>query len=203
MDLTPSQKDQIKTWEEQRDIWINEISILRSEHQSLIESNQDLLDSSKEIEYRMNQNLGRIKEIEVKEKERENVLSKEVGDLLVKKNSLENNIFNLSMTIGLLEEEETKIKDRIVFLSDLLGKIEGKSEIFDKIISRFSDINEEQIKKIKELLLDIEKTSKEIVLSQEESAKSSKQISDLLPMMLVEAKKQTLERNIIKKIKQE
>jgi DNA repair exonuclease SbcCD ATPase subunit len=201
MELTPSQQEQIKTWGEQRDEWLKSISILKSQYEELVKKNQELLDSSTEIEHRMNQNIGRIKELETKENERESLLKKEISDLVIFRNSLEKDITVMDSLLSNSRNAEKEIQDRISFLTDVLNKLMGKSEFLEAVMAKVEAVSEENIRKIKLLFSSIEESTIKILDSHEKTASAAQKVSESLPSLLVESRKQVLDRPIIKKIK--
>jgi len=201
MELTPSQQEQIKTWGEQRDEWLKSISILKSQYEELVKKNQELLDSSTEIEHRMNQNIGRIKELETKENERESLLKKEISDLVIFRNSLEKDITVMDSLLSNSRNAEKEIQDRISFLTDVLNKLIGKSEFLEAVMAKVEAVSEENIRKIKLLFSSIEESTIKILDSHEKTASAAQKVSESLPSLLVESRKQVLDRPIIKKIK--
>jgi len=113
--LTQEQEKNLITWAEQRDSILLEVSILKTEKESLEKINNELTTSNTDIEVRMTEIKGRIKELKTKELEQKLFINKDVSSLQSQKNTLEGEINWLKQMIEVLVAQKTSYEGDVGF----------------------------------------------------------------------------------------
>jgi uncharacterized coiled-coil DUF342 family protein len=149
-ELTAEQIAQLGSWAGQRDAILSEINALRTERDKLDKENQEIANSSSSITNNLNQTIGRLDELTKKENDLVYTVSKNVSELQIKKTELEKQNEALEARINFFSEKEKELKDRLLFLSDTIGKLEGKSDEVTKIVSEIDKAGTSLTKKMNE-----------------------------------------------------
>lgn len=201
-DFTKEQKEQLKTWSEQRDELLLEISNLRTEGEKLQTVNKELANSNTDIETRMNVIQGRIEELKIKESELPGVISKEIAFLESKKTTLESEITSLGKAIETLVPQKASLENDIQLALATFEAIKGEALMLDKVVDRVTQVSKENSDKIDLLVSNLATSLEEIVTVNKKNVLETNVVIEKLPTMLMELQKRGLIKNrqaIIKK----
>jgi len=196
-EITPEQKEQLKTWAGQRDALLSEISALRDEKEGLEQKNREVADSNTEITASINKVIGRIEELEKKEKDLVTRQLIELSRIQVEKAGVESDIENLSKIVGILNSQKKNIEDDIVSLTDVFKKIDGQVSDLNKIVDHVTRVSSDNVVVFDTLMANLKKTLGELIDVNTKNVFETNVVIEKLPQMLVEARKQSLTRNKI------
>lgn len=194
-ELSTEQKEQIKTWVEERDSSLLELSNLRNENEVLATRNRELSCSNTDIETRMNEIRGRIEELKIKENELLSVLPKEVAFLQSKKSTLESEITNLTKIVGILSSQKTSIEADVSFALGTFEVIKGETLLLDKVVDRVTQVSKGNSEKIELLVNNLAASLEEIIEVNRKNVFETNVVIEKLPKMLMEAQKHGLIKN--------
>ena len=195
--FTNEQKAQLKTWAEQRDAFLFEISNLRVEKEKLQTINKELANSSSDITARMNETRGRIDELKIKESEIPKVISKEVASLESQKTTLESEIVNLGKMIEVLTPQKFDLEVDIEKALATFNSVKGETLLLDKVVDRVTQVSKDNAGKINLLVSDLAKSIEEIVEVNRKNVFETNIVVDKVPKMIMEAQKHGLISNKI------
>ena len=147
-EFTAEQKSQLKTWAEQRDAFISEISVLRNKKEALALSNNDLANANTDIQDRMKVIEGRIIELKIKEAEIPASISKEIAILQVEKSTVEAKIPILKDLINALTLQKTSLEADVVSAVATFRAIKDEVLLLDKVVDRVTVVSKGNTEKI-------------------------------------------------------
>lgn len=199
--LTPEQKKQINSWVAQRDAILIDIGKQKTEQEQLIVSNKGLAASNTDLSDRIQQSIGRLTEIEEKEKEREGLVRKEIVDLAAEKSVLQTEVTSLKGEINNLSEGKQALFDEIGKLMKVHGTVFNNTTDLEKIITDIVNKCSGNAREVSEILKLVEEKCKEILTLSTINIESHTQVLDQIPRLFVELRKKSLEREIIHKHK--
>jgi len=195
MDET-TQKNKLKSWVEERDSILSEISILRDEKEKLLKSNREISESYTRTCDEINQSKGRLLELDIKEKEVNDILSTELADTLIKKNELESKIPILEKQVSILESEKKSLIDSIETLQSINSGFFTKNIELEKQIGGIIELNEKNVNVVTSMMESLKVSTKELIDINKKNVEETNIVIDKLPRMVVELQK----RGLIKKI---
>jgi len=195
--FTKEQKVQLKTWAEQRDAFLSEISHLKNEKEKLQITNKELASSSSDIEARMNEIRGRIDELKIKESELPKVISKEVAFLDSKKSILESEITNLGKLANVLIIQKVSLEVDIEKALSTFDVLKGEALLLDKVVDRVTQVSKGNSDKINLLDSDLAKSLEEIIEVNKKNVFETNIVIDKVPKMIMEAQRHGLISNKI------
>jgi len=190
--FTQEQKAQIKTWAEQRDEFLLEISNLRVAKEGLQIDNKALAEANTDIEKRMNVILGRIKELSLKESGLPFIISKEIAALQSQKTTLESEVILINKIIEALTPQKISLEADISFALNTLEIIKGEALLLDKVVDRVTVISKENTDKIDLLVSNLATSLEEIIDVNRKNVFETNIVIEKLPVMLMEAQKHGL-----------
>ena len=195
--LTPEQKENLKTWAEQRDVLLSEISILKTENEKLQSSNKDLAESNSDLENRMNVVRGRIEELKIKENEFIAMMSKNATVFQSDKTSLETEITWLKQMIEVLTTQKTSLETDVSFALGTLSVVKDEVSLLDKIVEKVTTVSSDNTFKINTLVNDLATNLADIISVNKKNVAETNIVIDKLPKMIMEAQKHGLIKNKI------
>lgn len=150
MDRTPQQLNQLKTWSEERDSILGEISTARTELETLHKQVKEASASHTDVNMQLATKSGLLLRLEIEDKERVLTLSQECLDLEKKKTRLETTNNGLA----------AQIKDRLSQKNDLLADIDRlekknddlfkKNGMLDQVLARVVRVSDENVSFLQE-----------------------------------------------------
>jgi len=191
-ELTTEQKDQLKTWAEQRDAFLHAIQVLRVEEEKLQSINKDLANSNSDIENRMNVISGRIEELKIKESELPEVISKEVAFLESKKTTLESEIMNLGKILVILENQKEGLDSDVKNALATFEVIKGETLLLDKVVDRVTQVSKKNSDEIDLLVKNLAVSLEEIINVNKKNVFETNIVIDKVPKMIMECQKKGL-----------
>ena len=168
-ELNIQEKTQLETFSAQRDALLFEISGLKSERDILQKKNIEVAISSGEIEKRINQNIGRLKEMDEKEKEFANKVSDDIFILSNKKTKLESQVSSYERLIEVLKSKHELLSKSIKDSSEVYKIVFDRTGALGQVIDHVTRVStqnlndsnemEEKIRKWKRLYKEIFKVT--------------------------------------------
>lgn len=195
--MTLEQKENLKTWAEQRDSILSEISVLKMESEKLQKINKDLANSITDVESRMNEIRGRIEELKIKENELPLVISKEVVFLQSKKSTLEAEINSLLKIVEILTSQKTSLEADVSFALNAFDVVKGETFLLDKIVDKVTTVSQDNTNKINTLVNDLAVSLEEIIEVNRKNVFETNIVIEKVPAMIMEAQKHGLIKNKI------
>jgi predicted nucleic acid-binding Zn-ribbon protein len=196
-ELTTEQKENLKTWSEQRDSILSDISVLKTENEKLQKINNDLSNSNTEIETRMNEIRGRIEELKIKESEIPLVILKEVAHLQSKKTTLESEIDSLTKIVGILLSQKTSLENDVSLALSTFNTVKDETLLLDKVVDRVTTVSQNNSNRIDSLVNNLESSLKEIIEVNKKNVFETNIVIDKVPKMIMELQKHGLIKNKI------
>jgi len=195
--MTLEQKENLKTWAEQRDSILSEISVLKTESEKLQKINKDLANSITDVESRMNEIRGRIEELKIKENELPLVISKEVVFLQSKKSTLEAEINSLLKIVEILTSQKTSLEADVSFALNAFDVVKGETFLLDKIVNKVTTVSQDNTNKINTLVNNLAASLEEIIEVNRKNVFETNIVIEKVPAMIMEAQKRGLIKNKI------
>jgi len=191
-ELTTEQRDNLKTWAEQRDSLLSEISILRVSSETLQNTNKELAESNTDMEDRMNVIRGRIVELKIKEGELPEVILKEVAFLQSKKSTLEAEIPVLIKLIEILKSQKTSLETDVSSALSNFDVLKGETLLLDKVVDRVTQVSKGNTDKINLLVKNLAVSLEEIIEVNRKNVFETNIVIDKVPKMIMECQKKGL-----------
>lgn len=199
-ELSQDQKAQLSSWASQRDILLADIANLKDEKQKLVIGNNQLAESNTDIVDRINQNIGRLTELDKKEEEYEKIVSAEIANLLPKKTELQAEISNLKKEVDFYISQKDSLLDLIMKLTSIHNKLSENALHTEKMIGHVTEVNSSNVREVESLLITIKNEVKKIIdLNAENVDKTNKVITEL-PRIIFDLQRDILERKHFNKI---
>ena len=196
-EITPEQKDQLKTWAGQRDAILLEISNLELEQEKIKTENINLTSSSTDIHDRMKVIQGRIDELEKQEAKLPLLISKEVANLESKKTLLESEVTNLGKIITILVDQKASLEEDVSFALSAFDTVKDEALLLHNIVGHVTEVSGENIKKIDDLVIGLSKSLEEIIEVNKKNVYETNIVINKVPAMIMEAQKHGLIKNKI------
>jgi len=200
-EITPEQNEQLNTWAGKRDEILLEISVLKTYNEELDKKNIELSESNTDIQTRVNELRGELKELKIKESELPKLITKEMVPLEARKTKLETEMDSLTKSIISLKELKESLEKDVKKELETLDSLHQKSGKLEKVIGHVTKISSDNEAKVFALLKKVQDGLEEIENKNKQVVSSADSILVELPKVFLEIKKQSLERNIIKKKK--
>lgn len=195
--ITPEQEAQLKAWASERDAVLSEIAILRDEKEKLTKSNQEASASYSEILTKVQQSIGRMEELDLKEKEWEVIMSNEVADLRVEETKIEDKLTDLKTQVAIYEsKKETLVKD-IELLLVMYDQHYGHAQNLDKVIDRVVRISQENMDKLNIFVKGLEPEVQKLFNLVETNVVKTNYVINELPQIYFDLKRKSLTREKI------
>jgi len=188
-EFTTEQKNQLKTWAEQRDEILLEISNLRTAEEKQRATNKELTASNTDIEFRYHEIKGRIEELKIKESELPVLILKEVAFLESKKTTLEAQIPILEKVIDVLTPQKVSLEVDIEKALATFEVIKGETLLLDKIVNEVTVVSKSNTDKINLLVSNLAVSLEEIISVNRKNVNETNVVIEKLPAMLMELQK--------------
>ena len=200
-ELSPEQKEQITSWVSQRDLLLVDIANLRTEKEKLTLLNKNLAESNTDVQDRINRGIGRLEELDKKEKLYEEVVSTELSDLTAQKTQLEGNIEGLKKEIVLLVPQKETLVDLILNLTSIHNKLSESAVITERAVGIVTKANSDNAKEIDGLLATVKEQVGQIVAINAGNVEKTNAVIAELPRIIFELQRDILERKKFNKTK--
>jgi predicted nucleic acid-binding Zn-ribbon protein len=196
-EFTTEQKEQLKTWAEQRDFISSEILILRAENEHLQKVNRELAESNTSIVAKMNDVRGRIDELVAKENELPSMMLREVASLQSTKATLEAEVASLSKIIEGLTTQKTSLETDVSFALSTFEAVKAETFMLDKVVDKVTQVSAENTAKIDLLVNNLATSLEEIIAVNRKNVAETNVVIEKLPAMIMEAQRHGLIKNKI------
>lgn len=155
MNLTLDQQNNIKTWVEQRDEILREISVAKIENDILKKQNGELAESNTDLQTRINENKARLEVLDLKEKEREVLISENIVRLIEKQSELKSLVTGLEIDVNSLVNRKGDLISMIQVLEEMHEKIFGKIGVLGQVVDHVKRVGSENTEKANYLLSNV------------------------------------------------
>ncbi len=199
--LTPEQKNQLSSWVVQRDSILLDIANKKTESEKLTLLNKNLASSYTEISDRIQQSIGRLEELEKKEKERVFLIVPEIGDLSAEKGVLQTQVSGLKKEIAALKDTKDILTEGIITLTKTHDILFSRSSDIERIISETVTINSASSREVKNILVEAGIELKKIIDISSENVGVMNRLIAEIPKIIVDLHRDVLERKKINKHK--
>jgi len=196
-EITPEQKDQLKTWAGQRDEILSEISNLELVQEKIKADNVGLTSSYTDTADRMKVIQGRIEELKTKEAELPLLISKEVANLESKKTCLESEVTSLVKMVAVLTDQKASLEKDVSFALSTFDTVKDETLLLDKVVDHVTQVSDKNIKKIDKLVTGVSDSLEEIIEVNRKNVFETNVVIDKVPKMIMEAQKHGLIKNKI------
>lgn len=201
-EITPDQKVQLDTWASQRDAILAEISVLQIAKDALIVENKKLANSNTEIDARMNVTLGKIAELETKEREFATLVSIDVANLEKQKAVLEADIAGLNRSVGALTTQKTGLEASVAFLVETFKSINERVGLLESVVNHVTVISDRNVGIIGSMTESVKSSLSNLIEAQNAAVEKSNFVISELPKVFLEVQRKSLVREVVNKIKQ-
>lgn len=203
MEITPEQQAQLDTWAGKRDALISEVAGLESRKEKLGSEIKDMATSYADIEERRTQYIGRIEELIQKEKDLYSLTPKELVELRIEKSTLQSEITLLKSSVNELNLLKFEAKNDVAFASDVLKSMTERANALESVVGNTMEVNKANVSIIENMVESVKNGLQSIINSNNENVEKTNVVINDLPKVFLEVKRQSLERNTIKKQKHE
>ncbi len=155
MNLTPDQQKNIKTWVEQRDEILREISIATTENDTLKKKNGELAESNTELQTKINENKVRLEILNTKEKEREVLISENIARLMEKQSEFQTLVSGLEVNVNALVNRKSDLISMIQVLEEMHEKIFEKVGVLGQVVDHVKRVGSENTDKANYLISNV------------------------------------------------
>lgn len=200
-DFTPAQKKQLDNWAIERDLVLAEISINRIENERLEKINKDLAASNTEIADKIQQSLGRLEEMTIREKELDTLVSIESAELSTQKSELQASITGLMKEIGLLKENKSLLVESIEVLTQIHDRVFNRVSGLEKTLGEITQVSSTNTKEIESILIAARTELQRITDISAINVEKTNAVIHELPRIIFELQRDILERKKFNKIK--
>jgi DNA repair exonuclease SbcCD ATPase subunit len=196
-DFSKDQRDNLKTWAEQRDSLLSELSVLRTESEKLQKLNNELAASHTAVIASINEIKGGIAELKIRENELQFIISKEVASLQSQKSTLEAEVAAMSKLVEALTFQKTSLEADVSFALSAFEVIKGETLLLDKVVDRVTEVSATNATRIDLLVTNLATSLEEIIEVNRKNVFETNVVIEKLPAMIVEAQKHGLIKNKI------
>ncbi len=200
--LTPEQNKQLDSWASQRDSLLLDIANKRSEIELLTATNNNLASSNTEISEKVQQSIGRLEELDKKDKERATLISQEIVDLISEKSVLQTEISGLKTEILTHEDKKQSILRDILSLSLLHDKVFEKVNGLESMIGGIVTVSSENATRTNNILIDAATALQKMIDINDQNVAKTNAVIYELPKMIMDLQIDIIERKTLNKIKQ-
>jgi hypothetical protein len=196
-EITPEQKEHLKTWAGQRDALLADISALQSGKEKAMEVNRNLADSNTEIQSSIYESEGRLAELLAKEKEFEILTFRSIAPLQAQKTELETAITGLKNEIALLKENKTLLLEGNTELKDAHDRAFDRINSIDKIVEHVTRISSANISDIEKILETFKASVENLTATNTKNVEATNVVIGQLPRVFFDVQRQSLKRKQI------
>lgn len=150
--LTPEQTNQLASWAVQRDALLAEIAVLRGEKEILTGKNKNLSISITDIETRIQQSVGRMKELDERERLYTEIISEHLSILGSRKVKIETEIGFLNKDVISLRETKNSLITDIDVLQKIHDKVFLRASVLDQVVDHVTRVNAKNIDEVNTLI---------------------------------------------------
>ena len=196
--LLPEQDKQLKTWAEQRDSILLEISSLKTEREGLEKRNKDLSDSNTEIQGTIVKSIGRMEELDKQEDLYTQIVSDEIPKLESEKTKLETLIAAFQKEVDTLKSEKNTLIKDIEFLRTTHNEVFDRTGILREIVENVTKISSTNIQVMDSTISALKLKVEEILQASTDGIDANNRILNEIPRLFVELQRKSLIREKIK-----
>ena len=153
--FTPEQDKQLKTWASERDTILSEIAVARDQNLILSLKNKNLSISITDIEDRIQQSVGRMKELDDREKLYEDIISEHLSILGSRKVKIESELSFLNKDLTSLKETKEALLKDIEVLQKIHDKVFARASVLDQVVDHVTRVNSKNIDDVNILIANL------------------------------------------------
>jgi hypothetical protein len=142
---------------------------------------------------------GRIEELKIKESEIPAVISKEIALLESKKNSLQTEITATIKILEILKSQKAPLEADIEKALATFEILKGETLLLDKIVGHVTEVSNKSVITIDALVAAVKRSMQDLLDTNKVNVDKTNLVIKELPVVFLEAKRQSLERVKISK----
>lgn len=158
-DLLPEQRENLKTWAEQRDEALAKVAMARSELENLTKMNATLSASNSDLQTRANTLVASIAEMIKEKAELTRDLNIFKTNVLSEKASLKADNESVVNENKLLTEQKNLLVETIKVLTDTHDRVYKRVGVLDKVVDHVVRISEKNIATLDAFISNLKKTN--------------------------------------------
>jgi len=189
-DFTPEQNTQLTSWASERDSILSEIAVKRDELKNLTKQNENLAQSNTDLTNRINQSIGRLRELEKKEKEIQVMVSAEVSVLFMQKSALQSEVTAITKQVEMLDTQKRVLTYDITTFKDVYDRIVDRTAALDNIMNHVVAISDENIRKVDILMGNLAGSIQKVLDVNEANVEKANMVIMEMPKMFFELQRQ-------------
>lgn len=195
--MNPDQFNQIETWAEKRDTILNEIRILNSEKESLVNDTKKFGLALADLHNSINEANGRISELVELENRYRDSVSKEVSELVVQKSKLESDIAAQTIQLKMVLDKERGLVKLIDSFTSFYEEVSNKINDLNNTASNSVQNSQASVLYANSLIETLKKSVEDLIDVTQRNVNETNVVLNKLPAMLVELQKAKLIRHKI------
>ena len=188
--FTPEQNAQLTSWASERDSILSEIAVKRDELKNLTKQNENLAQSNTDLTNRINQSIGRLRELEKKEKEIQVMVSAEVSVLFMQKSALQSEVTAITKQVEMLDTQKRVLTYDITTFKDVYDRIVDRTAALDNIMNHVVAISDENIRKVDILMGNLAGSIQKVLDVNEANVNKANMVIMEMPKMFFELQRQ-------------
>lgn len=161
--MDQNQMKSIKSWTEQRDALLKDISILSSTKNNLIEETKVIGFNKADLQEQVALHKGRLLEVQESEDLRKTVISSELSDLIVKKSEAENVLKTVQDDVVSLQEKKTLLLKDLEVLLPTYERIAFQIGALNETVNNVVRVNQENTKDFNVLIYNVSNILRDLV----------------------------------------
>lgn len=189
MELTPAQRNVIRTWTEERDALRTEIGTLTTERDNLQRQHADGVNALGDINNRIAKARGRILELEALEERHRTSVATDVAELEARKSRLEAECIAKeaeSKTWDARKVEKIGMIETLVVAHD---KMSDQATIVDQVVGQVIETSKKAVSDMKIDMAEVHTVVLEVIAKSNENIKQTNIVIDGLPKFIFDMQK--------------
>ncbi len=192
--FTPEQNKQLASWAGERDALLKVIGERKTEAEGLTKSNQALAESNTEISNKIQQSIGRLEELEKKEKERAFLTTAENAGLTAEKSALQTEVSSLKAEIAVLLNTKKDLGADIEAIIRIHESVFARAGEIERIVGSIASVSGANSREILSILAQARNELKEIIGVGEQHVSVTRSLVESVPKLIVTLHKDVIER---------
>jgi len=197
--LTAQQKESLKTWSDQRDALLREVSLLQNQKDTLQKESIVLGQSNNELQLSIAENKGRLIEIKEVEDRYRNSLSNDIAKFIAEKSKIEEEIVTKKEQLKLVESKKDEVISSINVLLKTHDQFFDRLSSLETIAEDIQKVSKVNINELKSFANDLKKSFEDVIAVNTSNVAQTKIILDKLPRYIFELQKPIPVRRIDRK----
>jgi chromosome segregation ATPase len=188
-EITPSQKNNLKSWSEQRDTLLQEIGVYTTQKNVVLKELAIASESLTEVQGNIKLSEGRLEKMNELEELKKNSISVELSEMEARKSKLEAEIVERETRVLDLTNEEKITVNRIEVLVSLESSFEKNAQIITDATSQVIDASKKHITALETTATELGKVTETVIEKGNENIAQTNIVLAKLPQYIFELQK--------------